>query len=239
VWLNSGASKRRAAPLTKCSLTVAVTQQSWRNGNLYPFDRADSAAAADRPCFRVTRSRAYNLTRSIQLERSIHKLHQFGITARRRAAGLDLAGHARVDTCSAGRQPCSRRSRHFCAAGTFCTRFRHARNACHACAVGRTIVHRRDETTLYAICRRRFDRRTGRTEVLTQRPQSCLSRHHIAPTERKSAACGSSHGPVLLFFLRMRVRSHASRLARAHHFTIPKIRGDRLYFVGPLNKRFE
>jgi hypothetical protein len=26
----------------------------------------------------------------------------------------------------------------------------------------------------------------------------------------------------------MRVRSHASRLARAHHFTIPKIRGDRL-----------
>ena len=36
-----------------------------------------------------------------------------------------------------------------------------------------------------------------------------------------------------------RVRSHASRLARAHHFTIPKIRGDRLYFVRPLNKRFE
>jgi len=27
----------------------------------------------------------------------------------------------------------------------------------------------------------------------------------------------------------MRVRSHASRLARAHHFTIPKIRGGRLY----------
>jgi len=26
----------------------------------------------------------------------------------------------------------------------------------------------------------------------------------------------------------MRVRSHASRLARAHHFTIPKIRGGRL-----------
>jgi hypothetical protein len=26
----------------------------------------------------------------------------------------------------------------------------------------------------------------------------------------------------------MRVRSHASRLARAHHFTIPKIQGDRL-----------
>src|SRR5438105_12492453 len=32
----------------------------------------------------------------------------------------------------------------------------------------------------------------------------------------------------------MRVRSHASRLARAHHFTIPHIRGDRLYFVRPL-----
>jgi hypothetical protein len=35
VWLKSGASKRQAARLTKCSLTVAVTQQSWRGGNLY------------------------------------------------------------------------------------------------------------------------------------------------------------------------------------------------------------
>src|SRR4029079_16753515 len=35
VWLKSGASKRQPASLTKCSLTVAVTQQSWREGNHY------------------------------------------------------------------------------------------------------------------------------------------------------------------------------------------------------------
>jgi hypothetical protein len=35
VWLKSGASKRRHVPLTKCSLTVATPQQSWRNGNHY------------------------------------------------------------------------------------------------------------------------------------------------------------------------------------------------------------
>ena len=33
VWLNSGASKRWPGRLTKCSVTVAVTQQSWRCRN--------------------------------------------------------------------------------------------------------------------------------------------------------------------------------------------------------------
>lgn len=40
------------------------------------------------------------------------------------------------------------------------------------------------------------------TDVLKAKSQRCLSRHHIAPSLRKSAACTSSHGPVLLFFLR-------------------------------------
>jgi hypothetical protein len=40
------------------------------------------------------------------------------------------------------------------------------------------------------------------TDVLKARSQRCLSRHHIAPSLRKSAACTSSHGPVWLFFLR-------------------------------------
>ena len=35
MWLNSGASKSDRVPLTKCSITVAVTQQSWREGNHY------------------------------------------------------------------------------------------------------------------------------------------------------------------------------------------------------------
>jgi hypothetical protein len=46
------------------------------------------------------------------------------------------------------------------------------------------------------------------------RPQ--IRRAHVQPRTR--LAVHSS----------MRVRSHASRLARAHHFTIPKIRGGRL-----------
>jgi hypothetical protein len=46
VWLNSGASKRQPGWLTKSSLTVAVTQQSWPDGNLYSGRRILSALPA-------------------------------------------------------------------------------------------------------------------------------------------------------------------------------------------------
>jgi len=37
--------------------------------------------------------------------------------------------------------------------------------------------------------------------ALDNLPHGCLTRHHIAPSLRKSAACTSSDRPVLLFFL--------------------------------------
>ena len=52
-----------------------------------------------------------------------------------------------------------RGSRHFCAAGTFCTRFRHDDAARDTRAISGNVFHRQDETTSYAICRGRFDRR--------------------------------------------------------------------------------
>ena len=50
-------------------------------------------------------------------------------------------------------------SRHFCAAGTFCTRFRHDDAARDIRAISGNVFHTQDETTSCAICRGRFDRR--------------------------------------------------------------------------------
>ena len=43
---------------------------------------------------------------------------------------------------------------------------------------------------------------TETTDAPRDGSHGCLTRHHIAPSLRKSAACTSSHGPVWLFFLR-------------------------------------
>ncbi len=48
-------------------------------------------------------------------------------------------------------------SRHFCAAGTFCASFRHAMMRLATCAPSALVIHMRERTTRYAICRRCLD----------------------------------------------------------------------------------
>jgi hypothetical protein len=93
-------------------------------------------------------------------------------------------------------------SRHFCAAGTFCASFRHARVRAATRADSGVIFHTQDRTTSYAICRRRSCFPSELRHAPKDWPHERLSRHHIAPAARKSAARTSSHGPVWLFNLR-------------------------------------
>jgi len=93
-------------------------------------------------------------------------------------------------------------SRHFCAAGTFCASFRHAMRQPTTCAPRAELLFMQVRTTSCAICRRGFCAPSEMRHALNDRPHERLSRHHIAPAPRKSAACTSSHGPVWLFILR-------------------------------------
>ena len=115
-------------------------------------------------------------------------------------------------------------SRHFCAAGTFCARFRHATTKPRTQRV-RAVLKRPPQSSLislyrtmpYAIYRRQFDCCRKCADALRHKSNCCLTRHNSAPASRKSAARSSSRGPVWLSSSSARVRSHASRLARAHH----------------------
>ena len=149
------AKKRRkqgvGGRLTKCSFTVAVTQQSWRDGNHYSFGFIEPAPAAPSGCrFREPAPRPVTTS-----GRPIEKIprcrfaspHRLGQTesagASPRIAKRDLESQDAIRTASPQRMivrsrlrapkittpdinRVRSRSRHFCAAGTFCTSFRHA-----------------------------------------------------------------------------------------------------------------
>ena len=69
MWLKSGASKRRTGRLTKCSSTVAVTQQSWPGSNLYlGLSNPPPAARFDNPPFRAPASPIGHNLRAIARE---------------------------------------------------------------------------------------------------------------------------------------------------------------------------
>ena len=146
MWLKSGASKRQAGRLTKCSFTVAGTQQSWRDGNLSlgwlnpatlpaslasisrvraasrhnlsaikkESSPADSPRIIARPTdCRHDRRESQSAIRTTSLQQLIFR---FPLRAMRapKVTTPDI-NHVRKG------------SRHFCAAGTFCASFRHAK----------------------------------------------------------------------------------------------------------------
>jgi hypothetical protein len=114
--------------------------------------------------------------------------------------------------------------RHFYAVGTFCARFRHATTKPRTHRARAVFTHIPQASLIslagtmpYAIYRGQFDRRRKCADALKHRSNVCLARHKSAPASRKSAARWSSRGPDWLSSSETRVRSHPSRLARAHH----------------------
>jgi hypothetical protein len=185
VWLNSGASKRRTDWLPKCSPTVAATQLSWLSGNHYWCYRTIALAVPARSRLASDQSRdGHNLRtfgRDVSPPRIIfassHDQTRLGrrpnesresrnatratsphyLKCSIRAITLPRLCAPKITTPDINRIQSG--SRHFCAAGTFCTRFRHDDAARGIRAISGNVFHRQDETTSYAICRGRFDRR--------------------------------------------------------------------------------
>ena len=154
------AKKRReqepGARLTKCSLTVAVTQQSWRDGNHY-LGLFGAAALPAPASLAVGKSGAAHRSQSgnrltgrsptresprtdvtlpdrIQQrparyrESQLHDSHDI-CSAR---SSITAIAHSEVTTSNIHRV--RNGSRHFCAAGTFCASFRHAMTLPATCA---------------------------------------------------------------------------------------------------------
>ncbi len=225
----------------KCSTTVATTQQSWRRGNHFqclsrrqPLAFSDWKIAECHCCLTT-----HNLKAIIRMIAPLFRVHA-GIGEHQpppnharwddtnsRPQTLRSPGGDHADNCKLQRLTSNvfeGGSRHFCAAGTFCARFRHATTKPRTQRV-RAVVKRPPQPSLislyrtmpYAIYRRQFDCCRKCADALRHKSNCCLTRHNSAPASRKSAARSSSRGPVWLSSSSARVRSHASRLARAHH----------------------
>lgn len=210
------AKKRReqeaGGRLTKCSVVVAARQQSWRRGN--PCSRLGllfRRLAASGPRARAQRKANQNRNRDSSAFLPMRR-------SRLQVAKITTPDINRVRS----------RSRHFCAAGTFRTRFRHA-TMC--------------PTTYMRSVERSFIRKTKQrraqfvAEGLTAVGSGGRAEAQVAEMPFASPYCPQraqirrAHVQSRTRFAvlpSMRVGSHASRLARAHHLTIPKIRGGRL-----------
>jgi len=212
--------------LAKCSPTVAGTQQSWRGSNHYLdlFGAATPPASANLAVGKSGAAHRSQCGRStaafLQRENRLAGIsrNQMGISKGLRyreshnairstvaAPDLSIAAISHLDATMSDIHHVRNvlnGSRHFCAAGTFCASFRHAMRQPTTCAPRAELLFMQVRTTSCAICRRGFCAPSEMRHALNDRPHERLSRHHIAPAPRKSAACTSSHGPVWLFILR-------------------------------------
>ena len=132
MWLNSGAGKWWAVQLTKCSVTVAVSQHSWRSGNhrLLVVDPACCLARLE-TCLRTSLGAKPRHENRSSIERQERVLPSGGqhdspsLIAWGPRFPTVTRGYSRHVT-TLGAPAVRKGSRHFCAAGTFCARFRHA-----------------------------------------------------------------------------------------------------------------
>ena len=217
----------------KCSLTVAVTQQSWRQrqplsaligaepranpglanvrvlllpGDLQPDDETSDDCSCPEFAQRFGASRPHE--------------SRAGRTTRFAAVNsFDHSAATHANDCKLRRLTSRVRggSRHFCASGTFCASSRHADKHRPRARRKPTSSISHDRTTPYAIYQRLFDR-CRNAQMRSSIDQTFAFRVTIVPLPRANPPrAGPAADPFDCLLPQARVSSHASRLARAHH----------------------
>ena len=150
-WRGVAKKRRKQEPagrLTKCSSTVAVTQQSWPGGNHYsglfeaaalPLGQASLSESPGPSTDHNLRAIDSEVSPTRELPRAssrdqtefsnaprCRELRQAQFARHLQRLIFDRRHDARTEVTTPDINRVRKGSRHFCAAGTFCARFRHA-----------------------------------------------------------------------------------------------------------------
>ena len=177
----------RGALLVRTCLRTSLSANPRHENRSRNFLPAESRCTIPRPPLKGTKARAERrTTRFVEPD----------------SGRPSISGSCVRQATTPGVPPCSKQiatflcGRHFLRA--FSSRNHPACNARSACG----LAHHVNQNTVVRSLSQAFRSPTETTDAPRGGSHGCLTRHHIAPSLRKSAACTSSHGPVWLFFLR-------------------------------------